>query len=362
MTIYAIGPFHLRAERLVLEHAGKMVPLGPKAIETLLALIEHAGKVVSKEALMERLWPSCFVEEGNLAQNVYVLRKTFRSYGAGDPIETIPSVGYRLVATARRLPELPELTQPQWRAPLPRWGTVVAVAGAVALAIASLALVIAHGSDQRSSSPTLSDEPARLYAIGRYYWNLRTSDGVQKSMRYFARVIDLAPDSPLGYAGMADANETLGDYCYGAHRPRDYFARAKAYADKAIRLDPQSAAAHATLGFIALHERDNPAVIAELQRAIAIDPSYAPAREWYGIALARRNRLGEAWLQLKSAAVLDPLSVSTTAWLSRVAYRDRRFDAASEYWRETLDLAPNLAQRPSLPGHPTWASIEDTIH
>lgn len=181
MTIYAIGPFHLRAERLVLEHAGKMVPLGPKAIETLLALVEHAGKVVSKEALMERLWPRCFVEEGNLAQNVYVLRKTFRSYGAGDPIETIPSVGYRLAATARRLPELPELTQPQWRAPLPRWGTVVAVAGAVALAIASLALVIAHGSDQRSSSPTLSDEPARLYAIGRYYWNLRTSDGVQKA-------------------------------------------------------------------------------------------------------------------------------------------------------------------------------------
>jgi DNA-binding winged helix-turn-helix (wHTH) protein len=362
VTIYEIGPFHLRAERLVLVHRDAMVPLGPKVVETLLALVERAGKTVSKEVLMERVWPGCFVEEGNLAQNVYVLRKAFRSYGAGDPIETIPSVGYRLNVPARRLLEPPELPEVHRRTSPLRWIAAIAVAGATAFAIASVALVVAHGSGPRPGSAVLSSESARLYAIGRYYWNLRTSDGVEKSMRYFARVIDLAPGSPLGYAGMADANETLGDYCYGAHRPRDYFARARAYAAKAILLDPQSATAHATLGFIALHEREDAAAVAELQRAIAIDPSYAPAREWYGIALARRERLGEAWLQLRSAATLDPLSVSTTAWLSRVAYRDHRFDAASEYWRETMDLAPSLAQHPSLPRHPTWASIEDTVH
>jgi DNA-binding winged helix-turn-helix (wHTH) protein len=360
MSVYEVGPFHLRVERLILVHGNETVPLGPRVVATLLALIERAGEAVAKEALMERVWPNCFVQESNLAQNIYVLRKTFRRYGAGDPIETIPSVGYRLTAAARRLPEPSRLPEVRRRTSPSRWAATVAVVAVFSMA--SLAFVIAHGPGQHTKQPTLSDEAARLYAVGRYNWNLRTSDGVRKSMRYFARVIDLAPGSPLGYAGMADANELMGDYCYGEHRPRVYFARARAYAAKAILLDPQSAPAHATLGFIALHEHDNAVAMAELRRAIALDPSYAPAREWYGIALARQDRPNEAWLQLKSAADLDPLSISTTAWLSRLAYRDRRFDEASEYWREALEMAPNLAQRSNLPGHPTWASIEDTVH
>jgi DNA-binding winged helix-turn-helix (wHTH) protein len=363
MSVYEVGPFHLRVERLVLVHGEKSVPLGPKVVETMLALVERAGEVLSKEVLLARVWPDGFVDESNLAQNIYVLRKTFRSYGADDPIETVPRGGYRLTAAIRRLPEpaAVEATGKQQQRAFRRSAVTIAFGAAVFVAVIA-AFVAVPDFGQHSRQTVLSGEGARLYAIGRYYWNLRTADGIRKSMRYFTQAIDSDPDNALGYVGMADANEAMGDYCYGTHRPRDYFARARAYATKALVLDPQSAPAHASLGFEMLHERDYAAALPELRRAMAIDPSYAPAREWYGIALARRDRLGEAQLQLEKAASLDPISTSTTAWLSRVAYRQHRFGDALAYWRETIEMAPDLAKHPHLREHPTWASIEDTVH
>jgi DNA-binding winged helix-turn-helix (wHTH) protein len=357
VNAYEVGPFHLRAERLMLLHGDKPVLLGPKVVETLLALVERGGETVPKEALMQRLWADRFVEESNLAQNIYVLRKTFRSYGAPDPIETIPGCGYRLTVLARSIvaPE-PDVIQPRLTRRI--WVVASLFAGLVAI----VALALAAGAGRHTRSAALSAEGTRLYTIGRYYWNQRTAEGVRKSQRYFTRVIDLDPSSPLGYVGMADANLAMGDYCYGAHRPGVYFARARAYALKALTLDERSAPAYATLGFVMLHEGDYTSAVTELRRAIAIDAAYAPAREWYGIALARRDRLGEASQQLELASNFDPLSASTTAWLSRIAYRERRFNDAAVYWRETLELAPGLARHPRLRRHPTWASVENTVH
>jgi tetratricopeptide (TPR) repeat protein len=139
---------------------------------------------------------------------------------------------------------------------------------------------------------------------------------------------------------MADANITMGDYCYGTHRPAVYFARAAQYAREALALDPNSADAHAALGFIALRQNDKTRALVELQHAIALDPSYAPAHEWYGIALVGSGAYTEGLRQLKIAADLDPLSVATTAWLGSAAYKKGRFSEAVTYSQEALELAP----------------------
>lgn len=337
MSIYQVGPFQLNGERLSLTRGEESVPLGPKVVETLLVLVEHAGEVLSKEALLDRIWPEGFVEEANLSQNVYVLRKTFRRYGSADPIETVPRFGYRLTATVRDLAQLSRAPQ---RASQLRRRIGAAISGAAFIA-ASLVLVASYGVGQRAAVPArLSEGGARLYVIGRYYWNLRTPEGVQRSVGYFQRVIDTDPYSPLGYAALADANVTIGDYCYGTHRPAVYFARAREFANKALALDPNSADAHAALGFIALRSKNMPGAVAELQRAISLDPSYAPAHEWYGIALLGRGRFSEGLRQLKLAADLDPLSVATTAWLGSAAYVSRRYGDAIAYSRQALELSP----------------------
>src|SRR4029077_14253880 len=103
MSNSAIGPFQLDVDKLLLTHAGRPVALGPKVVETLLALIEHPGGVLPKRRLMEHIWPEGFVEEANLSQNIHVLRKTFRHHGTADSIETVPRRGYRFTAPVRRV-------------------------------------------------------------------------------------------------------------------------------------------------------------------------------------------------------------------------------------------------------------------
>lgn len=355
MRVYEVGPFQLHVERRALLHRGSAVAIGAKAVEMLSALIE-SNSPVTKEALMDRLWPNRFVEESNLAQNVYMLRKVFQRYGCADPIETLPGLGYRIAIPARRLADPAGV--PVRRRFVGAAAIRMAVFGA-ALCCAALAFAIEHPAGGRTSPAALSDEGARLYAIGRYYWNLRTERGIAQSMRYFAAVIDSDPQNPLGYVGMADANESMGDYCYGIHRPDVYFARARAYARQGLQLNPQSAPADATLGFVALHQGQRALAAAELRRAIALDPSYASAHEWYGIALARQRNAAGASAQLHLAARLDPLSVPTMAWLSRLAYRAGRFDEGTAYRKEAFEMSPELSRRWHPPGHPTWASIED---
>ena len=98
------GPFRLDVVRRRLLNEGRAVPLTSKVFDTLLALVEGGGEVVEKEDLMKKVWPDSFVEEGNLTQNISVLRKTLgESPGAHRYIVTVPRVGYRFVAGVKRL-------------------------------------------------------------------------------------------------------------------------------------------------------------------------------------------------------------------------------------------------------------------
>lgn len=100
---FAFDGFRLDPENHLLTHTDsrgeKVVPLTPKAFDTLQVLVEHHGEVLSKEQLMRLVWPDTFVEEANLTQNIYTLRKTFSEISQGGSyIETIPRRGYRFVA------------------------------------------------------------------------------------------------------------------------------------------------------------------------------------------------------------------------------------------------------------------------
>jgi len=96
---YAFGPFRFDSEKRVLVRDGTPVPLAPKASEILLVLVERPGHLVEKEALINRVWPDAFVEEGNLNKNIFFLRKALGEWDGGrEYIETVPRRGYRFVA------------------------------------------------------------------------------------------------------------------------------------------------------------------------------------------------------------------------------------------------------------------------
>jgi TolB-like protein/DNA-binding winged helix-turn-helix (wHTH) protein/Tfp pilus assembly protein PilF len=101
---YEFGSFRIGTGERLLRRGEELIPLTPKAVDTLLALISHRGQLIGKDDLLKMVWPDTFVEEGGLARNVSALRKAL---GEGPDevryIETIPKRGYRFVAPVKEV-------------------------------------------------------------------------------------------------------------------------------------------------------------------------------------------------------------------------------------------------------------------
>ena len=101
---YEFGRFRLKSDERVLLRGEEFVSLTPKAFDILLTLLENDGRIVRKDDLMKRVWPDTFVEDGNLTQNVSLLRKALGESAIGPQfIETVPRRGYRFVAPVNRI-------------------------------------------------------------------------------------------------------------------------------------------------------------------------------------------------------------------------------------------------------------------
>ena len=102
---YEFGPYQIDTAERRLLRGDELIPLTPKAYETLLALVENAGHGLKKDELMRRVWPDTFVEESSLTRNISVLRKALGDE-EGRYIETLPKYGYRFAAPIKesRLP------------------------------------------------------------------------------------------------------------------------------------------------------------------------------------------------------------------------------------------------------------------
>ena len=99
---YEFGPFRIDLERYLLLRGEESISLSPKVFETLLFLVQHHGEVAKKDEIINSVWPDTFVEEGNLAQNVFLLRKALgEDKNEHRYIVTIPGVGYRFVAPVK---------------------------------------------------------------------------------------------------------------------------------------------------------------------------------------------------------------------------------------------------------------------
>src|SRR5882672_6799264 len=100
---YEFGRFRVKSDERVLLRGRDLVSLTPKAFDILLTLLENDGRIVHKDDLMKKVWPNTFVEEGNLTQNISLLRKALGESANGPQfIETVPRRGYRFVAPVTR--------------------------------------------------------------------------------------------------------------------------------------------------------------------------------------------------------------------------------------------------------------------
>jgi DNA-binding winged helix-turn-helix (wHTH) protein/tetratricopeptide (TPR) repeat protein len=365
-SILRFGPFTLdSARRLLCEH-GVPARLGPKVVETLAALADRPGELVTKAELLELLWPNQFVAEGNLTQNVYRLRRILAAGGLDGAIETLACRGYRFTAPVERLPAPADALErlhapadvvsppinvvgsPQSQSQSPERQPVRGRFAVACVAAVCLLAVLAAGVSRprpATAFARLSPESQRLYRVGRYHWNLRADLAhVRESARDFEAVVKRDPRNPLGYSGLADAQIALFDIlCDSAVTGCErVVALAETNARRAVALDPDSAEAHTSLAMtIHAFGRGEARSDAEFERAIQLDPAYAPAHHWYGNALLVRGRTAQAAVQHRAALALEPDSPSTYAWLAHDAFFSRRYDEAVAYAREALAISPN---------------------
>jgi len=235
--LYEFGPFRLDAAERALWRAGKPVPLTPKAFETLLALVQNCGHLLEKDELLRRVWPDAFVEEANLTQTIFTLRKVLGD--TADPhqyIETVPRRGYRFVGSVRELGAdgagtgaAASAAGVSAAAPAVRWG-LLSLLGALLLALVfGAALLIRNGPfGQAPGSPFQSIRITKLTSTGKSISAAISPDGKyvayvhddtgQQSLwvrqTEIANPVQLIAPTPERYQGLAFAPNGNWIYCF----------------------------------------------------------------------------------------------------------------------------------------------------
>jgi TolB-like protein/tetratricopeptide (TPR) repeat protein len=181
-----------------------------------------------------------------------------------------------------------------------------------------------------------------LYLKGDFFWNKRTSDGLQTAAKYYEQAIARDSTYALAYAGLADSYAVIA--AFGYLEPKQTYARAKPAALRALALDSTLAEAHTSLGFIHLYyDLDSASARREFVRAISLDPRYAVAHlfdAWYYLA---GERLPDAISEATAARDLEPLSLIINTRLGTMLRYAGRYDEAEKQLRKTLELDANFA-------------------
>jgi len=217
---------------------------------------------------------------------------------------------------------------------------VLAIQREIASEIVEKLKVKVSGEAERSAKHyTESNEAYQLYLKGRFYWNKRTGDALNKAVEYFNQAIEKDPGFAPAYAGLADCYVVPGN----RKEPREAMPKAKAAAIRALELDETLADAHASLGrVLAAYDWNWSSAEKEYKRAIQLNPRYAVAHQWYGGYLAVIGRSNEAIAEKKLAQELEPLSLTINFELGLGFYHARDYDQAIEQFHKTLELDQNF--------------------
>jgi TolB-like protein/Tfp pilus assembly protein PilF len=221
---------------------------------------------------------------------------------------------------------------------------LVALQNNIARDVADKLKVKLTGADEQKLTKKYTENPEayQLYLKGRFYWNKRTPQDIQKSIEYFDQAITLDPNYALAHTGLADAYALLPVY---SNLPAgESLPKAREAALKALSLDDRLAEAHTALGDVLnYYDYDFAGAEREYKRAIELNPNYATAHQWYGELLTHLGRHEESLAEMRRALQIDPLSLIINRAYGESYLFARRYDEAIAQLRKTIELEPNFA-------------------
>ena len=198
-----------------------------------------------------------------------------------------------------------------------------------------------HAQLTRNYSP--DSEAYRLYLQGRYNWNKRTVEGLKSGIDYFGKAIMRDQDYALAYAGLADCYLLLN--VYNVTSADDSYPKAEAASRKALSINEGLAEAHTSLAFVTYRYHLKWAEAEEhFKKAIALNPNYATAHQWYASYLAALARHDEAVVEAKTAHDLEPFSLTIYSDYIRGLYYAGRLDEAYQESLKLVEMDPRFAR------------------
>jgi DNA-binding winged helix-turn-helix (wHTH) protein/tetratricopeptide (TPR) repeat protein len=334
-AVVSFGVFEADFRAGELRRSGVKVRIQDLPFRALAVLLSRPNDVVTREELRQALWPGdVFVDfDRSISTAIKRLRDALGD-SAVNPvfIETIERRGYRWIGPVQGRELSAEAAVPLGgrvvASPLPRasprWRFIFALPVLVLL----FAVWIfrpsyrAAKAGSKTQPATFSSgaglpmhanrEAAEFYLKGRYYWEKRTPDSLNKAVDSFMQAIVHDPGYAPAYVGLADCYNLLREYT--VLPAAEAYPRALAAAKKAVELDSQSSEAHASLAFVSFFGMwDAATADREFRRALELNPNNAIAHHWYATYLQCLRRYPESLAEIERAQALEPASKSVLA-------------------------------------------------
>jgi DNA-binding winged helix-turn-helix (wHTH) protein/predicted Zn-dependent protease len=370
--MYVLGPVLLHPEKQLLTVGDHAVSLQRKPFQVLVFLVENRHRMVTRKELLDQFWDGKEVYDQSLSKAVGTLRKALGEPAASDYIETRWGLGYRYIGPflegpASAVPaEVPvqeevapepapsaeplvtaEETTRNWKP----WRIAAIAAAAAIVVLAAFTLMIprhkvaAETPSLPSARPLAPDtkhpDAYAKYEKAEFFSTTRTPEALAKAIDLLNEVILIDPKYARAYAALAQCYALQGFYHFVP--PAEAYPKSKDAAYKALALDNSLAQAHvALLSALTDYDWDWEGAEREYKAAVAIDPNYAVAYQYFGYSLLGAGRGREALVVMKHAAELDPVSPSVLTSLSWGYYLARQDKQAVEECQRVLELYPNF--------------------
>ncbi len=247
--------------------------------------------------------------------------------------------------------------QPSPMKGLPAGGRLLAWSLPLALAIGLVVFFSLGHSPLRfkalASRHSPNTEARELYLKGRYFWDRRTPEDLNRAIDYFTQAIVKDPSDAQAYVGLADCYNLLREF--GAMPPSEAYPRALSAAQRAVELDDTSAEAHISLAFARFWwSWQGAAAEREFKRALELNPNLVRAHHWYATYLWGVHRFPEALDQMEEARQLDPASNAILADKGMLLWDAGHRDEAIALLKQLDSAVPSLSSTHDYLGRIYW--------
>jgi eukaryotic-like serine/threonine-protein kinase len=193
-----------------------------------------------------------------------------------------------------------------------------------------------------SNGGTSDPEAYQLYLKGRYNWDKRTPEALNKGRDYFQQAIEKDPNYALAYVGLAEYYAVISDYTYVPYSETN--PKSIVNAKRALAIDDTQAEAHALLGIAYDTDWDWAAAAREYERALELNPNLSRTHVLYGFHFEALGNHEQAHLHFRRAVELEPLNLNANQNLASEFFITRQYDQVIELQKKTLEIDPTYAK------------------